>query len=321
MVATLAPMLAPMLDDRSQREQTARVQAAQAMAQRASARVERAKLAIAQVEVDLRRNEALARDGFVAATRLESDRLAAAAARREFEAAQQERHAAEHELEQAQAALGAVRPSGPAATGRAFAVRSPIGGQVLRVLQPSAATVSLGAPLLEVGNLDQLEVVAELLTSDAMQAGVGTPVRIERWGGSAPLAGRVSRVEPAAFTKVSALGVEEQRVKVIIEITSPRAQWRTLGDGFRVEVHLLVLSADKAVKVPNSGVFPHPDGQPGRMAAFVIDGSRAKLVDVALRARNGSEDWVERGLAPGAQVVVYPPPAASDGVRVRIRGR
>lgn len=318
-VATLSPLLSPMLDERTLREQTARVEAAEAMVQRARVRIDRAKVTIAQVDVELMRNEQLAKDGFIAPTKLEADRLAAQAARKELDAAAQDHHIAGHDLEQARAVLGALRQSGGTAAARGFAVRSPVGGRVLRVLQPSEGTVALGTPLVEVGDLGRLEVVAELLTTEALGLQPGMPVRIERWGGPSALAGQVRRVEPAAFTKVSALGVEEQRVNVLIDITSPRAQWQALGDGFRVGVRIVVLAAPRALKVPTSAVFPRAGGGPGEMAVFAVDDGRARLVPVGLRARNGSEAWIASGLTAGTRVVIYPPATVADGVRIKPR--
>jgi HlyD family secretion protein len=180
--------------------------------------------------------------------------------------------------------------------------------------------VALGAPLLELGDTAQMEIVAELLTADALQAQPGSRVLIERWGGPITLEGRVRRIEPAAFTKVSALGVEEQRVNVLIEITSPRDQWSALGDGFRVSVRIVTLSQDSVLQVPVSAVFPLPeiDGV-RRMAVFVLDGGRARLTPVELGARNGSAAWIKSGLAAGASVIVYPSTAVHDGVRARAR--
>lgn len=317
-IATLTPVLSPMLDDRSAREAQARVEGAQAQLARAGARIDRARVGVEQARIEWRRSEQLAKDGFIAPTKLDSDRLALQAAGSELETAQQERHIAAHELEQARAALMAMRqPAGSA--GRAFTVTSPIAGQVLRVVQQSEGTVALGTPLAEVGNLDRLEVVAELLTTDALRAQVGTPVRIERWGGPGVLEGRVKRVEPAAFTKVSALGVEEQRVNVIVDITTPRAQWQALGEGFRVSVRIVVTALNEALLVPASAVFPLPQGNGDQVAAFVIDNGRAKLTPVKLAGRNGTSAWINEGLAKDTKVIVYPPTAVRDGVRVRER--
>jgi HlyD family secretion protein len=324
-VATLTPVLSPLLDERSVREQRARVETADANTQRADARIARAKVGLEQARNEARRSEQLSQQGFIAPTKLDTDRLAVAAAQKDVETAVEERHVAGHELEQARAALLAVRPGpGAAATGAAFAVRSPVAGRVLRVPQTSEAMVALGAPLVEVGDTARMEIVAELLTVDALQAQPGALVRIERWGGPATLEGRVRRVEPAAFTKVSALGVEEQRVNVLIDITSPAAQWQMLGDGFRVAVRIVTLALDSAVQVPTSAVFPLPAAEGGeaaaaRMAVFVVDGGRAHQVPVTLGARNGSQAWVRQGLAAGAQVIVYPGAAVRDGVRVKAR--
>jgi HlyD family secretion protein len=326
-----------MLDERTLREQQARVESAQANVQRALTRIERAKVSLEQARNEVRRTEQLAQQGFVSPTKLDGDRLAALATQKELDASVEERHIASHDLEQARAALSAVRQPAAPGTGtgaatRGFAVRTPAAGRVLRVTQGSEGTVALGAPLLEIGDIARLEIVAELLTSDALQARPGSPVRIERWGGPAALLGQVRRVEPSAFTKVSALGVEEQRVNVLIDITSPPEQWRALGDGFRVSVRIVTLTQEGAVLVPVSAVFPLPAGAPSdggapnggpapaqRFAVFVNDGGRAKVVPVVLGGRNGSHAWVRDGVAPGASVIVYPPAAVRDGGRVAVR--
>ena len=312
-VATLTPVLSPMLDERSLREQQLRVDIADANVLRVDARIERARVAQHQAQHELGRSEQLAQQGFVAPTKLDTDRLAVLAATKELEAARQERHVAGHEVEQARAALVAVRRAAPA---RGFEVRAPVAGRVLRVLQPSEGTVALGTPLLELGDTARMEVVAELLTTDALQARPGSRVVIERWGGPGTLEGRVRLVEPSAFTKISALGVEEQRVKVLVDITSPPERWRDLGDGFRVGVRIVTRAAEQVLKVPVSAVFP---AREGGMAVFAIDGGRARLRPVEVAARNGSEAWVLRGVDAGTRVVVYPPPAVRDGVRVRVR--
>jgi HlyD family secretion protein len=320
-VALLTPVLSPMLDERTRREQQARLEVTEAQLQRAGARMEGARVALLQARNDAQRSEQLAKQGFVSPTRLESDRLAALAAQKELDAASSDRSAAGHEVEQARAALGAVR-NAPAGAPRAFAVRSPVSARVLRVVQASEATVALGAPLLELGDVTGLEVVAELLTTDALQVRTGAPVAIEHWGGETALRGRVRLVEPGAFTKVSALGVEEQRVRVLVDLASSPAEWSALGDGYRVTVRILTMAKDGVTKVPVSAVFPLPSspGSDGsRMGVFIVEGSRARLVPVALGARNAAEAWVREGLKPGAQVIVYPPPAVADGVRVKVR--
>lgn len=320
-VATLTPALAPMLDARSMRELDARVETARAMVQRAAARASRAKVALDQTQAELRRSRQLAQQGFVAETKLETDQLAVHAAQKELETAVQEQHVADHELEQARAAAAAMGPGGDKAA--RFAVHAPVSGRVMHVLQASEATVPVGAPLIELGDTAHMEVVAELLTTDAVQARPGTRVLIERWGGPNTLEGRVRSVEPSAFTKVSALGVEEQRVKVLIDLTSPAEQWRSLGDGYRVAVRIVTLDVQPVLRVPVSAVFPQASLAAGArvqgMAAFVLDGRRARLVPVEVGARNGVHAWIKSGLKPGDQVIVYPPAAVVDGARVRPR--
>lgn len=316
-VAVLMPLMSPLQDERTRREQVARVGGAEAALQRAATRVGAAQVALEQARNEQRRSEQLATQGFVAPTKTDADRLAVRAAEQELASAGDGVHIARHELEQARAAVAAAR-GGPA-TG--FVLRAPVAGQVLRLHHASEATLALGAPVLEIGDTSRLEVVAELLSTDALQARPGSPVRIERWGGPAALAGRVRRVEPAAFTKVSALGVEEQRVNVIVEITSPPAAWGALGDGYRVGVRVLTRSEPRALTVPVSAVFPLPAAAPGAaaQAVFVLEGGRARLQPVRLVARNGSQAWVAEGLAAGARVLVYPPAGVADGVRVAER--
>jgi len=314
-VARLQPALTPLLDERSLREQRSRVEGAQAGVLQAGKRVEAARVALERARDDLKRSEQLAQQGFIAPTKLTGDRLAVQAAQKELEAADEGAHVARHELEQARVALGLVRA--PAASGGAFELRAPVSGRVLKVHVTSEATVALGTPLIEIGDVSRLEVVAELLTSDALQALPGSAVRIERWGGPVALQGRVRRVEPAAFTKVSALGVEEQRVNVLIDITSAPEQWRSLGDGYRVGLRLVTLANPKALQVPVSAVFPRTDA-PG-MATFTVQDGRARLTPVDVGARNGATAWVRSGLAVGVQVIVYPPPAVRDGAHVKAR--
>jgi HlyD family secretion protein len=318
-VATLTPALSPLLDERTLRAQRARVEVTQAMVKRVDARMERARVALQQARNDLQRTEQLARQGFVSPNRLESEQLAAVAAQKELDTALEERRVAVHEVEQARAALSAVG-AGASADG-VFTLRSPVAGRVLRVLQTSETVVALGTPLLELGDTAQLEIVAELLTTDALKIAPGSPVVVERWGGPGTLLGRVRLVEPAAFTKISALGVEEQRVRVLIELSTPAQRWAALGDGYRVGVRIVTVAREGVLMVPVSAVFPVPgDGtNTGGMAAFVVRDGRARQVPVQLGGRNGSVAWVTQGLAAGDVVIVYPGNAVSDGVRVRVR--
>ena len=290
-VARITPAMPALLDERSLREQQARVTAAQANVQRAAVRIERSRVAQAQARNDLRRSEQLAQQGFVAPTRLDTERLALQAADKDTAAAVQDQQVARADLAQARAALDVVQRPGGAQVGKAFEVLAPVAGRVLRVAHVSEGVVALGTVLVEVGDTAQLEVVAPLLSTDALQVRTGSPVRIERWGGPGVLQGRVRSVEPAAFTKVS---------------------------------------APDATLVPVSALFPLPGGDAAasapmadapapRMAVFVVEGGRARRTPVVLEARGSTHAWVREGLQAGAQVVVYPPAALTDGARVQLR--
>lgn len=311
-VAVLLPVMPAMIDERSTREAQARHAAATAGVQRAAARLERARIAVEESQLELHRAEKLAREGFLSAARLDSARLAFSAARREHEAARAEREVAQQEQAQAAAVL---QPAGQGRPGRPLVVRSPADGVVLKVAQPSEATLPAGTALLDIGDPARMEVVADLLTTDAVQARPGRPAVIERWGGP-PVRGRVRRVEPAAFTKVSALGIEEQRVKVLVDIDDPPQAWQVVGDGFRVTVRIVTRSVDKAVLVPVGALFPFADGG---MAVYRVDGGRARLQAVEVGGRNGNEAWIQSGLEPGQAVILYPPPTVNGGRRVQVR--
>jgi HlyD family secretion protein len=312
-VAVLLPVMSSMVDERGTREAQARERAAKANVTRATARIERARVDVEEARLDLERTHKLASEGYVSPSKLDTARLAVEAARRELETARAEREAAVHE--QAQAAAALLPPGTGAQGGTPLTVRSPVAGVVLRIAQESEATVPSGAPLLEIGDPAQLEVIAELLTTDAVQAQPGRRAVIERWGGP-PVQARVRLVEPAAFTKVSALGIEEQRVKVVLDVAQPPPAWRAMGDGFRVTVRVISQEVDRAVVAPVGALFPIGDGG---MGVYVVEGGRARLQAVDLGGRNGSDAWVRTGLKPGQRVIVYPPPAVSDGRRVEPR--
>jgi HlyD family secretion protein len=300
-----------MVDARSRSEANARLRAAAAGVERAGARIAKARVALQEARLEQDRSEKLAADGFVSTSRLDAARLATVSAQRELDMAGAEREVAVHEQAQAAAAL---QPAAAGAPGRPLNVRAPVSGVVLRVVQTSEATVPAGAALMDIGDPSHMEVLSELLTTDAVQAQPGRAVVIERWGGP-PVEGRVRRVEPAAFTKVSALGIEEQRVNVLIDVTSPPQAWRAMGDGFRVTARIITARADQATLVPVGALFPHGDG----MGVYKLDGRRARLVPVKVVARNASEASVQDSLAVGDKVVIYPPAALADGKRVKVR--
>jgi HlyD family secretion protein len=186
---------------------------------------------------------------------------------------------------------------------------------VLRVVQKSAGVVPAGAPLLEIGDPSALEVVVDLLTTDAVHVKPGTAATLEGWGGDGPLEARVRLLEPSAFTRPSALGVDEQRVNVILALAEPRERWSALADGYRVEARLVVWRGTEVTKAPVGAVFRHGD----TWAAFRVDGGVAHLVPVTVGHRGETEVEVLSGLNAGAQVVVHAGDRVRDGVEVDVR--
>jgi len=316
LLATLIPGAPALLDARTESELRERAGAAEADLQRAKAHVERARVALALARSELERATNLATQGFTSKQSLERGQREVELKTRELEAAQFEAEAAGHLLATARAALLRMRQDpGSKGTGQQWPIQSPVAGRVLRVLQESEAVVPVGAPILEIGDARNLEVVVDVLTTDAGGIVVGAPVGLDRGGGAAPLAGRVRLVEPSAFTKVSALGVEEQRVNVVIDFDGPPADWQNLGDAFRVDARILADARSDAVLVPASALFRNADG----WAAFVVADGRAQLRRLEIGPRSGLAAVVERGLDPGAQVIVYPGDAVREGVRVKPR--
>jgi len=315
-VALVSPLAPSLLDARSQVEQTARAGAARAALAQAQAQVAAAAAALAQSRQELMRNDALVRQGFVSAAQSESIRLAEQLRDSELVAAQQAEQSARFTLEQARAPLQAYGTAGVRTGGRGeVTVRSPVAGKVLKVLLQSEGVVQAGAGLVEIGDPENLEVVVDILTEEAAQVAPGTAVQLLNWGGPGVLEGKVRYVEPAGFTKVSALGVEEQRVNVIADITGPPEVWKGLGDGFKVDVRVLVQVEEGAVMVPVSALFPVG----ARSGVFVLDAGHVRLQEVIVKARNGTLAWVPQGLAVDAQLVVYPDIKLKDGAKVKVR--
>lgn len=314
-VATLWPVSPALLDERTRAEQLARVGAAEAGLEKSRANVERAAAALEQARAELRRSETLAQQGFLSPTQNETGRLTVRLREKELESAQQDEDANRHTLAQTRIALRQYSQPAAVATQAAYAVRAPVAGKVIKLMQQSEGIVPAGTPLMELGDPQRLEVVVDVLTEDAAQIKPLAQVELANWGNPAPLRGLVRLVEPAAFTKISALGVEEQRVNVVIDITTPPEAWSTLGDGFKVDVGVLVQAVDNAIQVPVSALFP----MGSRSGLFRLEQGRARLQEVEVTARNGTTAWVPAGLAPGTQVIVYPDTKLKDGDSVTVR--
>jgi HlyD family secretion protein len=310
-IATIRPGDPVPLDVRTRTGLEARVKGADAAVARAGAERDRARVEQERLESELSRQRELAAAGLVPKDALENVEAQARGSQEAVRAAEAALRAAEFDLLQARAALLSGREVNGA--GRSVVVRSPITGVVLKRLLESESPVTSGAPLVEVGDLRDLEIVSDLLSTDAVRVSAGAPVSIERWGGDHTLEGTVRRVEPSGFMKISALGVEEQRVNVVIDFVEGPERRPSLGDGFRVEIRIVVAEAGDVVKVPVSALFRSGD----RWAVFAVIGERAVRREVELGLRNETEAEVRSGLEEGTRVVLYPGEALNDGDLVR----
>lgn len=321
-LATLWPQTPALLDERTLASAQARLRAAQAQLARAAANRERAKIAAAQAEQERLRLASLSQAGFVSESQIQAATLQAQQRMQEERMARLEQEAAQEALRVAQADVNTYTPGAErAASARlaAWPVRSPVDGVVLKVHQASEDVVLPGAPLIELGQPQDLEVVVDVLTQEAAQIKAGQRANLGRWGGAGVLQARVRLVEPAAFTKVSALGVQEQRVNVVLDLETPYADRQQLGDGFKVEVRILVQAQDAVLMVPVSALFTQGD----QSMLFRLDGERVVRQPVKVMDRNGRKAWVEPlpggTLATGTQVVIYPPSTLGDGQAVQAR--
>ncbi len=270
------------------------------------ARMQAAQALKEQTARELRRAQELFKGGAASEEAVEQARLADTTADREIESRKAALGAAEAEVASARAALIGA---GPAGSGPAVEVRAPTAGRVLRVLQQSARVVMAGTPLIEIGNASGLEAVIDVLSEEAARISPSDKVTIDQWGGDEVLHGTVRLVEPEGFTKVSALGVEEQRVNVIVDLADPPA---ALGAGYRVEAHIATWTGENALTVPMSALFQ----EKGAWTVFTVQDGRA--VRRTLRIGHQSAELAEvlGGLEEGDRVIVYPSPLIADGVRV-----
>jgi len=334
LLATIEPRDPELLDARAIAQAEARVRAAQTAVKKTEPMLEQARIEQGIAETNLQRIRA-AGDAFTEAD-LDDAEARFNSASESLRGAKYAQEIAEFELQQAEAALLRSRPRDegngegdstglPAIAtngetenglnGWNFTIRSPITGRVLRVMQESSAVVTAGMSLLELGDPNDLEVEVDVLSSDAVKIKPGALVLLEHWGGDEQLHGRVRLVEPSGFTKISTLGVEEQRVNVIVDLTDPIEARQSLGDGFRVEARIVVAEATAVLRIPASAVMRTPDG----LAVFRVSEGRASSTPVEVGRQNGLEAEILSGLAEGDQVVKYPSDQVADGVKVEQR--
>lgn len=316
-VGRLLPLAAPLMDAQSRAEAVARVAMAESAKRQAATGETRARVAYDFARKDIISQRTMAEQGAITRQRLDLAEMDLRTKKAELASAGFGGRVASHEVEVAKAALGrldrgqeVLSPGG--VPQEEELVRSPVAGVVLAVVQENAGVVQPGTPLVEVGDPKALEIVVDVLTTDAVRIPAGAVAEILRWGGDEALEARVQRMEPKAFTRSSSLGVEEQRVNVILELTTPQPQWAALGDGYRVEASITVWEADDVLRIPASAVFRH-DGQ---WSVFVAEAGVARLRPVKLGQRNGMEAQVVEGLKDGDRVIQHPGERVVDGVEV-----
>jgi HlyD family secretion protein len=312
-VAQIEPIDPTLLDVRSESEAKATVRAASAARDTAAAEVQRAEANLAYAQTELARQQNLMDRGAVSQRDLDAARREFRTTRAALETARAAFQERIFDLDRAQARL--VSPIDTHKRGadcECIPLRAPVSGRVLRVMRESEGPVQAGDPLLEIGDPSDLEVVVELLSADAVKVQPGARAILEEWGGGEPLEARVRRVEPYGFTKVSALGIEEQRVKVILDFVEPREKWQALGHGYRVEARIVLWEGDDVLKIPLSALFRDGD----HWAVFEADDGTAHLREVQRGRHTGLEAEVVSGLEAGERVVLYPSDRVSDGVSV-----
>lgn len=322
LLAELEPLPSQVLDPRSRAEAEARVAAAQSALRATEEKARVAKADADLAAIDLARMRRLYKAKSISRENVDQAEAKARSTRAAKRSAEFDVEVARFELDAARTALQhwAAQNQHRAANTTSLervAITAPVNGQVLKVHQESEGVVDAGQPLLEIGNPRALEVEIDVLSIDAVRIKPGTPVRFVRWGGDVALEGVVRVVEPAGFTKISSLGVEEQRVLVIADIVSPPEKWQRLGDGYRVEASFLLWSQDDILQIPNSALFRVG----AQWAVFTVENGRAKRRSVQVGQRNGLQAQVIAGLAQGNKVITHPSDTIRDGARVRLHSR
>jgi HlyD family secretion protein len=314
-LAVIEPTRAVALDPRTRAQAQSQVRAAEA-AVAAAQESARAATAAAELATQERaRTETLQRSDFVSAQALDNARASETRARASEEAARHRVRVARFDLESARAAVTSANRLAGGGAAEHVVVRAPVAAHVLKLVQESEGAVAAGQPLLEIGDPASLEVEVEVLSTHAVKIAPGSKVILDRWGGERAVEGRVRVVEPSGYTKISALGVEEQRVRVIVDFAAPREAWARLGDGYRVEARFVLWEGQNILQVPTSALFREGEG----WAVFVIDGQRAQRTPVEIGQRAGLATQVVSGIEPGQKIVSHPDETIGDGVKVKPR--
>lgn len=308
----LEALPAPALDARAREQARESVAAARARLESMQSQRETVAAQLELAESEFRRAESLREQQLISANDFERILSQRNAVRAAVRTADHSVDVARFELESARAVMEIADGKRSRTDQPSLDVRAPIAGTITERHRCCEGTVNAGEPIMEIGNLNDLEVQVDLLSMDAVRVREGMRVILERWGGDAALEGRVRRVEPAGFMRVSALGVDEQRVPTLVEIVSPREAWESLGVGFRVEARFVLWEADDVVQVPTSALFRSGD----KWAVFVIDNDRAVLREVAPGRRSGLRTAISNGVEAGEAVITHPGDRVQDGTRV-----
>lgn len=315
-VAELEPSESPLLDPRTEAEAEAQMSAAESAATLAKAEFDKAAAELEFAESELRRSRELVAKGTISERELESAERTFETTKAALGVAQANMQVRQYELEQARAHL--MSPADMQQRREScecISVRSPVDGRVLRVLRESEGFVRAGEGLVEIGNPDRLEIVVDLLSVDAVKIRAGNAALIENWGGEGVLQAIVQRVEPFGFTKVSALGIEEQRVNVVLDISSPTDEWEALGHGYQVDVRVVLWEDLEALKAPVTALFRNGDS----WAIFVAEEGIARRREVEVGHTTSTDAEILSGLVEGEQIVVYPGEGVDEGVRIAAR--
>jgi HlyD family secretion protein len=313
-VASLLPTDPAMLDARSQAEATARLNAAKAAVKRAETQMQQAKTMFDLSDKKFSRLSKLREENAISQDEYEIQEADYLARKQDIVAAEFAMEIAQFEMQVANSALTHVSETGDGQQQlEPFVILSPIDGKVLRVFQESSTVVAAGDQLMEIGDPGNLEIIVDVLSTDAVRIRQGAAVSIHHWGEDQPLQGTVRLVEPAAFTKVSSLGVEEQRVNVLVDFTTPPDQRKTLGDNFRVETLITIEQHPDVLLVPANALFRNHSG----WALFVVQDDRAILTKVEIGLRNADYAEILSGLAAAQRVINYPSDKIQDGALVK----
>jgi HlyD family secretion protein len=315
-IVEIEPTEVDLLDPRSEAEARASLSAATSAEALARAEFEKAQAELGFATAEFDRAKELAKKGTISARELEAAERAFKTSRAAIGVAQAAMQVRKYELEHARAQL--MSPQEVQARRSlcdCFSITSPVDGRVLRTLRESEGFVAAGEGLVEIGNPEQLEIVVDLLSIDAVKVQPGQSAIIENWGGEQPLRAQVRLVEPFGFTKTSALGIDEQRVFVVLDLVSPQVQWQRLGHGYQVDVEIILWQAEAALKIPLTALFRDQN----RWAVFIQEEGRAARRYVEVGHRSASEAEILDGLTHGDAVVVYPGETIDEGVRIVAR--